>query len=122
MGGIFIIIRAFPVILNYKPQATPTPQKYTTTKRTTICTGVLTYDSRLQVDKHRSGNVLPGTRLAEEGVEGVVSSADGFVGGHLPVWLYAMLQAVELPTGIPNLHSSLSNVDRDGLTLKKRER
>ena len=66
--------------------------------------------------------MLPGARLAEEGVEGVVSSADGFVGGHLPVWLYAMLQTVELPTGIPNLHSSLSNVDRDGLTLKKRER
>ena len=66
--------------------------------------------------------MLPGACLAEEGVEGVVSSTDGFVGGHLPVWLYAMLQAVELPTGIANLHSSLSNVDRDGLTLKKRER
>ena len=89
---------------------------------TTISTGVLTYDSRLQVDKHSSGNVLPGARLAEEGVEGVVSSTDGFVRGHLPVWLYAMLQTVEFPTGIANLHPSLSNVDRDGLTLKKRER
>ena len=81
-------------------------------------TGVLTYNSRLQVDKHSSGNVLPGACLAEEGVEGVISSADGFVRGHLPVWLYAMLQAVELPTGIANLHPSLSNVDGDTLTLK----
>ena len=63
--------------------------------------------------------MFPGARLAEEGVEGVVSSADGFVGGHLPVWLYAMLQTVELPTSIANLHTSLSNVDGDSLTLKK---
>ena len=82
----------------------------------------LTHDSRLQVDKHSSGNVFPGARLAEEGVEGIISSADGFVGGHLPVWLYAMLQTVELPTSIANLHPSLSNVDGDTLALKKRER
>ena len=81
-------------------------------------TGVLTYNSRLQVDKHSSGNVLPGACLAEEGVEGVISSADGFVRGHLPVWLYTMLQAVELPAGIANLYPSLSNVDGDTLTLK----
>ena len=85
-------------------------------------TNGLTYNSRLQVDKHGSGNVFPGARLAEEGVEGVVSSADGFVGGHLPVWLYAMLQTVQLPTSIANLHPSLSNVDGDTLALKKRER
>ena len=115
IGGIFV--NAF-TINDYKPQATPTTQKHTTTKRTTISTGVLTYDSRLQVDKHSSGNVFPGARFTEEGVEGVVSSTDGFVGGHLPVWLYAMLQTVELPTGIANLHSSLSNVDGDTLTLK----
>ena len=63
--------------------------------------------------------MFPGARLAEEGVEGVISSADGFVGGHLPVWLYAMLQTVELPAGIADLHSSLPNVNRDSLTLKK---
>ena len=65
--------------------------------------------------------MLSGACLAEEGVEGIISSTDGFVGGHLPVWLYAVLQTVELPTGITNLHSSLSNVDGDSLTLKKRE-
>ena len=63
--------------------------------------------------------MFPGARLAEEGVEGVVSSADGFVRGHLPVWLYAMLQTVELPAGIADLHSSLPNVDGNSLTLKK---
>ena len=62
--------------------------------------------------------MLSGACLAEEGVEGIISSADGFVRGHLPVWLYAVLQAVELPTGIADLHPSLSNVDGDTLTLK----
>ena len=84
--------------------------------------GSLTYNSRLQVNKHGAGNVFPGARLAEKGVEGVVSSADGFVRGHLPVWLYAMLQTVELPTSIANLHPSLPNVDGDTLTLRERER
>ena len=64
--------------------------------------------------------MLSGTCLAEEGVEGIISSAYGFVRGHLPVWLYAVLQAVELPTGIANLHPSLSNVDGDTLTLKEK--
>ena len=120
MKGMFIIISA-KIHCYFKPQATPTTQNHTTTKRTTIFTGVLTYNSRFQVDKHSSRNVLSGARLAEEGVEGVISSTDGFVGGHLPVWLYTMLQTVELPTGIADLHPSLSNMDGDSLTLKKRE-
>ena len=66
--------------------------------------------------------MLPRTRLTEKGIEGIVSSTDGFVRRHLPVWLYAMLQTVELPTSIANLHPSLSNVDGDTLALKKRER
>ena len=84
--------------------------------------GALTHDSRLEVNKHGAGNVFPGARLTEEGVEGVISTADGFVGGHLPVWLYAMLQTVELPTSIANLNSSLPNVDGDTLTLRERKR
>ena len=106
-------------LINYNNQAAPTTQNHTITERTSICNGSLTYNSWFQVDKHSSGNVFPGARLAEEGVEGVISSADGFVGGHLSVWLYAMLQTVELPAGIADLHSSLPNVNRDSLTLKK---
>jgi len=54
--------------------------------------------------------------LAEEGVEGIVSAADGLVAGHLTIWLDAMLQAVELPASIADLHASLAHVDTDALT------
>ena len=76
-----------------------------------------TYDSWFQIDKDTSGHVLSGAGLAEEGVEGVVAAADGLVAGHLPVRLDAMLQAVQLPACIADLHTGLSNMDRDTLTL-----
>ena len=79
---------------------------------------MLTNDSRFQVNEHSSGDILPGTRLTEESIEGVVTSTNDFIGGHLSIWLYAMLQTVELPAGIANLHPSLSNMDGDALTLK----
>lgn len=40
------------------------------------------------------------TGLREEGVESVVTATDGLVGGHLPVRLDSVLQAVELPARI----------------------
>ena len=65
--------------------------------------------------------MLAGTSLHEEGVERVVSTADGLVGGHLAVRLNAMLQTVELPATISDLGTSLTNVDGDALTLKQNE-
>ena len=64
--------------------------------------------------------MLAGPRLREECVEGVVSTADGLVGGHLAVRLNAMLQTVELPATISDLGTSLTNVDGDALTLKQK--
>ena len=61
--------------------------------------------------------MLASAGLAEEGVEGVVTTADGLVGGHLAVGLDAVLQAVQLPAGIADLHSGLAHVDGDTLTL-----
>jgi hypothetical protein len=55
--------------------------------------------------------VLAGTGLAEEGVEAVVAAADGFVRGHLTVGLDSMLQTVQLPTGVADLDSGLTNMD-----------
>ena len=78
---------------------------------------ILTYNSWFQVDKDGAWNVLASSRLAKKGVERVVSSANGLIGGHLSVRLDAMLQTVELPTGIANLHTGLSHVDGDTLTL-----
>ena len=75
-----------------------------------------TDDGGLQVRVHRPGDVLPGARIAEEGVVGVISSADGLVGGHLAVGLDAVLQAVQLPAGIADLAAGLADVDGDALT------
>ena len=56
--------------------------------------------------------------LGEEGVERVISLADGGVARHHPVRLDPVLQAVELPACIANLDASLTHVDGDALTLR----
>ena len=63
--------------------------------------------------------MLAGSRLTEEGVEGVVTSPDGLVTGHLPIGLDTMFKTVQLPAGIANLDTSLANMDGDALTLKR---
>ena len=98
-------------------------------------------DSGLQVKENSPRDMLSGSGFAEKCVEGVVSTTDCFVTGHLSIrlkktakprkqfiqylknieksWnffeakphLNAMFKAVKLPTSIPNLDSSLPNVD-----------
>ena len=65
----------------------------------------------LEIDIDGTGNVLAGTSLREEGVEGVVTASNGLVGWHLAVGLNAMLEAVELPASVTDLGAGLSNVD-----------
>jgi hypothetical protein len=67
----------------------------------------------LEIEENGSGNVLSGTSLREEGVEGIVSSSDSLVRGHLAVRLDSVLEAEELPAGVSDLNTSLSNVDRN---------
>ena len=83
---------------------------------------ILTDYSRLQVHEHSPGDVLARPGLAEKGVEGVVPATNGLIRGHPAVWLDTVLQTVELPAGIADLHSGLSNVDRDDLTLLKHKK
>ena len=64
--------------------------------------------------------MLSSSSLGEESVEGVVSSTEGLVWGHLAIRLDAMFQTVQLPAGIANLTTGLANVDGDTLTLKQR--
>lgn len=75
-----------------------------------------------QVYEHGSWDVLASSSFTEEGVETVVSTSYSFVRGHLTIRLDAMLQAVQLPAGVTNLDSSLSNVDRNTLTLYKKQK
>ena len=74
---------------------------------------------RLKIHKNSPGNVLASASLREEGVEGIISSSNGLVTGHLSIRLDAVLQTVQLPAGIADLDTSLANVDGDTFTLEK---
>ena len=68
-------------------------------------------DGGLEVEEDSAGNVLAGTSLGEEGVEGIIAATDGLVGGHRTVRLDAVLKAEELPAGVTDLDTGLTDVD-----------
>jgi len=70
----------------------------------------------LKIDEDGAGNVLASTSLGEEGVEGIITAADGFVGRHLAIRLDAVLEAVKLPACITSLDTSLAQVNRKAFT------
>ena len=80
---------------------------------------LLTDHSRLQVHKNSPGYMLASSSLTEEGVEGVISTSNSLVTGHLSIRLDSVLQAVQLPAGITHLDTSLADMNGDTLTLKK---
>ncbi len=59
--------------------------------------------------------MLAGTSLGEESAEAVVQRTGGLVRGQHAVRLNAVLQAVQLPAGIPHLAAGLPNVDGNAL-------
>jgi hypothetical protein len=54
--------------------------------------------------------MLACTSLTEEGIETVITPAEGLVGGHLSIWLDAVLQTVQLPARVPYLDARLADV------------
>ena len=77
--------------------------------------------SRLQVKEHSSRNVFPGSSLAEERVERVITTSDGLVRWHLTIRLDTVLQTVQFPASITDLNSGLTEMNRNALTLKFKE-
>jgi hypothetical protein len=67
----------------------------------------------LQIDVHRTRDMLSGTSLAEESVERIVATSYGFVRRHLTIGLDAMLKAVEFPAAVTGLNTGLAHVDGD---------
>jgi hypothetical protein len=65
----------------------------------------------LEIEENRSWDVLTSTSLGEEGVEGIVTTTDGFIGWHLTVRLDSVLEAEKLPTGVTHLDTGLTDVD-----------
>ena len=65
----------------------------------------------LEIEEDSAGDVLAGTSLREEGVEGIITATDGLVGGHLTVRLDTVLEAEELPAGVTDLDTGLTDVN-----------
>jgi len=65
----------------------------------------------LEIEEDAAGDVLASTSLGEEGVESVVATTDGLVGGHLTVGLNSVLEAEKFPAGVTNLDTGLTDVD-----------
>ena len=70
-------------------------------------------DGWLEIEEDGSWNVLTGTSLGEEGVESIVTTTDRLIGWHLTIWLNTVLEAEELPAGVTNLDTGLTDVDRN---------
>jgi len=68
-------------------------------------------DGGLEIEEDSAGDVLASTSLREEGVESIVATTDGLIGGHLTVRLDAVLEAEELPAGVTDLDTGLTDVD-----------
>jgi len=68
-------------------------------------------DGWLEIEEDASWDVLSSTSLGEEGVESIITTTDGFVGWHLTIWLDSVLKAEELPTGVTDLDTGLTDVD-----------
>jgi hypothetical protein len=73
-------------------------------------------DGGFQIKEDGAGNVFAGTGLREEGVEGIITAADGLVRGHLAIRLDAMFETEELPAGVTDLDTGLTDVDADRFT------
>ena len=73
-------------------------------------------DGWLQIDKDGSRDVLASSSFGEEGVEGIISTSNGFVCGHLAIRLDSVFKAEKLPARVTNLATGLTNVDGDAFS------
>jgi hypothetical protein len=55
--------------------------------------------------------VFASTSFREEGVEGIITTSDGLIRGHLSVRLDTVLKAEEFPAGVTDLDTTLADVD-----------
>jgi hypothetical protein len=73
-------------------------------------------DGRFQIDEDGTRDVLTGTSLREKGVESIITSPNRLIGRHLTIRLDTVFQAEQLPAGITNLNTGLTNVNADSFS------
>jgi len=68
-------------------------------------------DGWLEIEEDTSWDVLASTSLGEEGVESIIATTDSLIRWHLTVRLDSVLEAEELPAGVTDLDTGLSDVN-----------
>ena len=68
-------------------------------------------DGGFQIKEDGSGDVFSSSSFTEEGVEGIISSSDGFVGWHLSIRLDSVFKTEKFPTGVTDLDTTLTDVN-----------
>jgi len=68
-------------------------------------------DGGFKIEEDTSWDVFSSTSFGEEGVEGIITTTNGFVRWHLSIGLNAVLEAEQFPTGVTDLDTSLTDVN-----------
>jgi len=68
-------------------------------------------DGGFKIKENGSGDVFSSSSFTEESVEGIISSSDSFVRGHLTIRLDSVLKAEKFPAGVTDLDTTLSDVN-----------
>jgi hypothetical protein len=76
----------------------------------------LIYHSGLEVNEYTPRNMLSSTGFREEGIERIITAADGLVAWHLPVRLDTVFETEQFPTGVSYLDTALANMNADCFT------
>lgn len=64
-----------------------------------------------EIEEDGSGHVLASTSLREEGVESIITTTDGLIGGHLTIRLDTVFKTEEFPAGVTDLDTTLTDVN-----------
>jgi len=64
-----------------------------------------------KIKEDSSGDVFSSSSFTEESVEGIISSSNGLVRGHLSVRLDSVFQTEKFPAGVTDLDTALSDVN-----------
>ena len=70
----------------------------------------------LEINHDATRNVLASTGFGEEGVEGIITSTDGLIRGHLTIRLDTVFKAEKFPASITRLDTGLTNVNSNDFT------
>lgn len=73
-------------------------------------------DGGFEIEEDATRDVLSGSSLREESIEGIITATNSLIGGHLSVRLYSVLETEEFPASVTDLNTSLTNVNGDYLS------